>query len=207
MRDLPINPSLYQVNTRVWLTELSRASGQTRSPWTTSPTQSWTAWLDRGRLGLAPERWRTGPAGQRVSRTNPEWRREFEETLPDLSEDDIAGSGFAVTEYSVHPDLGGEAALAHLRGRLRARGLRLMLDFVPDHTALDHPWVEDHSEYYVAGSELDLTREPQNYTWVKRRHGEVVLAHGRDHTLRAGPIHSSSTTATRPRGRRWSASS
>ncbi len=46
MRDLPINPSLYQVNTRVWLTKLSRATGQTRPPWTTSPTQSWTAWLE-----------------------------------------------------------------------------------------------------------------------------------------------------------------
>ena len=111
--------------------------------------------------------WRTGPAGQRVSRANPEWRREFEETLPDLREEDIAGSGFAITGYTVHPDLGGDAALARLRERLRARGLRLMLDFVPNHTGLDHPWVEDHPEYYVAGTEVDLARAPQNYTWVE----------------------------------------
>ena len=44
-----------------------------------------------------------------------------------------------------------------------------MLDFVPNHTALDHPWVEDHPEYYVTGTELDLARAPQNYTWVKRK--------------------------------------
>jgi len=31
--------------------------------------------------------WRTGPAGRRVSRGNPDWRREFEETLPDLREE------------------------------------------------------------------------------------------------------------------------
>jgi glycosidase len=37
-----------------------------------------------------------------------------------------------------------------------------MLDFVPNHTALDHPWVEDHPEYYVAGTEVDLAREPRN---------------------------------------------
>ena len=124
--------------------------------------------------------WQTGPAGQRVSRANPEWRREFEETLPDLREEDIAGSGFAITGYTVHPDLGGDAALARLRERLRARGLRLMLDFVPNHTGLDHPWVEDHPEYYIAGTELDLARAPQNYTWVKRRRGDLLLAHGRD---------------------------
>ena len=55
-----------------------------------------------------------------------------------------------------------------------------MLDFVPNHTGLDHPWVEDHPEYYIAGTELDLARAPQNYTWVKRRGGDRLLAYGRD---------------------------
>ncbi|MBV8360739.1 MAG: alpha-amylase, partial [Deltaproteobacteria bacterium] len=59
-------------------------------------------------------------------------------------------------------------------------GLRLMLDFVPNHTGLDHPWIEVHPEYYIRGTELDLTREPQNYTWVKRSQGDLLLAHGRD---------------------------
>ena len=30
------------------------------------------------------------------------------------------------------------------------------------------------------GTELDLARAPQNYTWVKRQHGDLLLAHGRD---------------------------
>ena len=124
--------------------------------------------------------WLTGDAGRSISRANPEWRREFEETLPDLREDDIAGSGFAIRGYTVHPALGGDAALARLRARLRARGLRLMLDFVPNHTALDHPWVERHPEYYVSAGELDLARAPHDYTWVRRAAGDLLLAHGRD---------------------------
>ena len=80
----------------------------------------------------------------------------------------------------MHPDLGGDEALGRLRERLRERGLRLMLDFVPNHTALDHPWVEDHPEYYVGGTELDLAREPRNYTWARRKQGDRVIAHGRD---------------------------
>ena len=100
--------------------------------------------------------------------------------MPDLREEDIAGSGFAITGYTVHPGLGGDAALARLRERLRKRGLRLMLDFVPNHTALDHSWVDDHPEYYIPGTELDLARAPQNYTWVKRKRGDLLLAHGRD---------------------------
>ena len=176
----PLYPSLYQINTRVWLTEQSRALGR---PATLDDMPD--AELDRAaEMGFdwiwLLSVWRTGPAGQRVSRANSEWRKEFEETLRDLREDDIAGSGFAITGYTVHPELGGDAALARLRERLLARGLRLMLDFVPNHTGMDHPWVEDHPEYYIAGTEPDLARAPQNYTWVKRMRGELLLAYGRD---------------------------
>ena len=68
----------------------------------------------------------------------------------------------------------------HDCARLKQRGLRLLLDFVPNHTGLDHPWVEDHLEYYIRGTELDLARAPQNYIWVKRQAGDRLLAHGRD---------------------------
>ena len=176
----PRYPSLYQINTRVWLTELSRALGRAATLDDIPDAE-----LDRlAEMGFDwvwfLSVWRTGAAGRRVSRSNPEWRREFEETLPDLCDEDIAGSGFAIAGYTTHPALGGDAALARLRDRLRDRGLKLMLDFVPNHTALDHPWVEDHPEYYVVGTELDLARAPQNYTWVKRRGGDRLLAYGRD---------------------------
>jgi len=55
-----------------------------------------------------------------------------------------------------------------------------MLDFVPNHMALDHPWIEDHSDLFVGGTELDLARAPQNYIWIKRKRGDLLLAHGRD---------------------------
>jgi len=176
----PCYPSLYQINTRVWLTELSRELGR---PATLDDIPD--AELDRlAAMGFDwvwfLSVWQTGPAGQRISRTNPEWRKEFPETLPDLRDEDIPGSGFAIAGYSVHQALGGDQALARLRQRLRKRGLRLLLDFVPNHTGLDHPWVEDHPEYYISGTELDLARAPQNYTWVKRKQGDLLLAHGRD---------------------------
>jgi hypothetical protein len=100
--------------------------------------------------------------------------------LPDLREDDIPGSGFAITGYTVSDSLGGDAALARLRQRLRQRGVRLMLDFVPNHSGLDHSWIEKHPEYYIRGAESDLARAPMNYTWVKRQRGDLLLAHGRD---------------------------
>jgi glycosidase len=176
----PRYPSLYQINTRVWLTQLSQTLGR-RATLDDIPDDE----LDRlAALGVdwiwLLSVWRTGSAAQGISRTNPEWRHEFQETLPDLREDDIAGSGFAITGYTAHPALGGDAALARIRQRLRDRGLRLMLDFVPNHTAPDHPWVEAHPEYYVAGTEADLAQAPHNYTRLKVRDGERVMALGRD---------------------------
>jgi hypothetical protein len=176
----PNYPSLYQINTRVWLTELSRSLGRYATLDDIPDAE-----LDR----LAQQGfdwiwflsvWQTGMAGRQVSRSNKEWRKEFEDTLPDLREVDIGGSGFAITNYTVHQGLGGNEALVRLRERLRKRGLRLMLDFVPNHTAMDHPWVEDHPEFYVAGTEVALHRTPQNYTWIRRRRGDLLLAHGRD---------------------------
>ena len=173
-------PSLFQINTRVWLTGLSEALGR---PATLDDIAD--AELDR-LAGMGFEWiwflsvWRTGPAGREISRSNGDWRKEFEHTLPDLREEDIGGSGFAITGYTVRPDLGGDEALARLRERLRERGLRLMLDFVPNHTAPDHPWVETHPEYYMPGTEDDLTRAPQNYTRARRNQGDLILAFGRD---------------------------
>jgi hypothetical protein len=174
------SPSLFQANMRVLLTDIGRKLGR---PATLDDIPD--AELDR--LAEAGfdwvwflSVWQTGAAGRECSRKNPKWRKEFEETLPDLCEEDIAGSGFAITGYTIAENLGGAAALARLRKRLRQRGLKLMLDFVPNHTALDHPWVETHPEYFIPGSELDLARAPMNYIWVKRERGDLLLAHGRD---------------------------
>src|SRR5262249_38613869 len=176
----PRYPSLYQINTRVWLTELSEKLGRHATLDDIPDTE-----LDRlAQIGFDwvwfLSVWQTGPSAQRVSRANPEWRKEFQETLPDLREEDIAGSGFAITGYTVHCNLGVDAVLARLRERLRQRGLRLLLDFVPNHMGLDHPWIEEHPDYFIPGTELDLARAPQNYTWVKRKRGDLLLAYGRD---------------------------
>jgi hypothetical protein len=173
-------PSLYQINTRVWLTELSRTRGK---PATLDdiPDDALDRLAEKGFDWIwLLSVWQTGLAAQKISRSNPEWRREFHETLPDLTDADIPGSGFAITGYTVHTSLGGDAALARLRARMKGRGLKLMLDFVPNHMAPDHPWVESHPEHFVKGTELDLARAPQNYTWAKRKNGDLLLALGRD---------------------------
>jgi Alpha amylase, catalytic domain len=171
---------LYQVGARCWMTALSKSLGR---PATLDDIPD--AELDRlAGLGFdwvwMLSVWQTGSAGPRIVRANEAWCNELRQILPDLSDDDIAASGFAITAYSVNPSLGGDAALVRLRERLNTRNLRLMLDFVPNHMALEHPWVEDHPEYFVNGSDADLAHWPENYTKIERAGGPVILAHGRD---------------------------
>ena len=68
-------------------------------------------------------------------------------------------------------ELGGEAALSRLRIRLADRGMKLMLDFVPNHTGLDHWWVKDHIDFYMPGSEQDIESEPANFTSISLESG------------------------------------
>ena len=176
-----MNPSLYELNTRVWLNALSTESGR---PVTLDdiPDRELDRLAGLGfdliyLLGI----WKTGAAGREVSLRNGAWRAEFARVLPDLTEDDICGSCFAISAYEIPEAIGGEPALHRLRTRLRERGQRLILDFVANHTSLDHPWVQSHPEFYVRGSEEDLGRQPGSYVRLKSGGGnDVIVAHGRD---------------------------
>ena len=174
------NPALYQINTRVLLSELSRGLGR---PATLDDVPD--AELDRLAaagfdwlwfLGV----WLTGPAGRKIALELAGLRREYREVLSDFRDQDVCGSCFAIAGYTVHPDFGGSPALDRLRRRIHSRGMRLLLDFVPNHTAPDHPWVREHPDFYVHGTEEQLQREPHNYTRVATSQGPAILAYGRD---------------------------
>jgi hypothetical protein len=167
---------LYQINTRVLLREIGPRATLDNIPDAVFDRVAKQGFDLVWMLGV----WQTGEAGRRVSQKHPELRRGFEHELPDVTDEDICGSPFAIQEYKVHRDFGGDAALARLRQRLRQRGLRLMLDFVPNHMALDHPWTQSHPEFFIPGSEDDLAREPHNWHRVGSGSRALILAYGRD---------------------------
>ena len=176
----PRYPSLFQVNTRVRLAELSAALG--RPATLDDITDAELDQLARAGFDLVwfLGVWQTGQAARHVSASNPEWLAEYHRVLPEFRDSDVCGSCFAVCDYHVHSDFGGDEALARLRGRLAERGLRLILDFVPNHVAPDHRWVQEHPEFFVAGTEEQLAAQPQNYHRLDTGSGSRILAYGRD---------------------------
>jgi glycosidase len=171
----PLYPSIYQVNTRVYLGELERALGRpvTLDDWPDAALDQLTEWGFDWLWPLGV--WQTGTAALELAPIMVDWP-SVQVVLPDLTAADMVSSPFAITSYTANSDFGGDAALARFRERLRLRGIHLMLDFVPNHTALDHPWLRLHPQYYVSGSEDDLRREPKNYCRLEGR----VFAYGRD---------------------------
>jgi Alpha amylase, catalytic domain len=119
--------------------------------------------------------WTTGPRSRAQSLSNPGLRQNYGELLADWREEDVPGSPYAVGDYHVPAALGGDAGLEKLRDRLRGQGLSLVLDFVPNHVGMDHPWVRSRPEFFVqAPSERpDFFRE-------ETARGPRWLAHGKD---------------------------
>jgi hypothetical protein len=174
------HPTVLQINTRVLLSEhaASPSFPATLDDVTDAVLDEWAAsgaslvWM----LGV----WQTGERSRQVSLTNPVWRDEFQRVLPDLRDQDVCGSCFAVHAYDVHRDFGGDEALARLRARLQKRGLGLILDFVPNHVSLDHPWLDLHPEFFITGTEQDLAAHPERYVRIDAKSGARILALGRD---------------------------
>ena len=173
---LPSRPTIYEINTAVWLERLGRDSGR---PLTLAgvPDAAWDAiaalpvdavWL----MGV----WERSPAGLEIARADPGLDAGNRAALPDLRDGDVIGSPYCVRDYVVDDRFGGRPALAAARAALDARGLGLILDYVPNHVAPDHPWTASRPECFVTGSDEDLRDHPEAFL----RTPAGVLARGRD---------------------------
>ncbi|HVN13099.1 MAG TPA: alpha-amylase family glycosyl hydrolase [Kineosporiaceae bacterium] len=176
MTGWPDQPVVYEVDTWPWLRDLS-GPGVPLLRLDQLPAEAWDAVVPAGvdavwLMGV----WERSPAGLAVALANPSLMSSFRAALPDLTPDDVVGSPYCIRRYVVDERLGGPAALAIAREQLRQRGARLVLDFVPNHVAPDHPWVLEHPERFVRGTAADRARDPDLWFDVE---GEVV-AHGRD---------------------------
>jgi glycosidase len=172
----PKHPIIYEINTWVWLNELSRRYKKSITL-DSIPDSEWDAiadlqvdavWL----MGV----WERSTAGIRIARELPVLQEEYRRALPGFTREDVAGSPYCVHRYVVDEHLGGPKCLAKARKELAKRNMRLILDFVPNHVAPDHPWVLEHPEYFIQGSADDCAQKTGEFF----RAGDKIIACGRD---------------------------
>ncbi|MEA2169239.1 MAG: alpha-glucosidase [Solirubrobacteraceae bacterium] len=87
--------------------------------------------------------------------------------------------GYDVSDYTgVHPDFGTHADLDRLIAAAGERGIRVLLDLVPNHTSDQHPWFTEHPDRYVWADEI-----PNDWTsifdgtpaWTRHANGRYYL--------------------------------
>ncbi|RMH37324.1 MAG: alpha-amylase [Nitrospirae bacterium] len=174
------HPHLYEINTWVWLEELSRREGR-RIRLGTIPRRECDKLADQGFDGIwLMGIWERSPRGREIALHDPALRSAYSQALPDWRPSDVVGSPYAVHAYRPDPALGSWDELASTRAMLHERGLRLILDFVPNHTALDHEWVTAHPDWYIQGTAAQYARSPFSYFPITVDGTTFYLAHGKD---------------------------
>ncbi len=171
----PEHPLILEINTWAWLRELSDQHGKkiTLKNIPAGVLEKETQYFDVVWLmGV----WSRSPEGLKVAVMHPDLQNEYRKALSDFNEEDVVGSPYSIYDYSVDPHLGGAGGLKAVRKKLGKLGKMLILDFVPNHVAVDHPWGEEVPDAFVGGSEQDLSSNPEGF--FKR--GDSIFAHGKD---------------------------
>jgi len=169
------HPLLLEVNTRCWLRALSDKLGR---PVTlaTVPEEEFRFWQERHfthvwLMGV----WAAGPKARDLARAQPNLQVLSREAFGERGVEELAGSPYAVADYTVARALGGAAALRRFRATLHQHGLGLVLDFVANHLGLDHPWLAKETGLFVSS----LEQRPETFP-VNTTQGLRWVAHGKD---------------------------
>ena len=151
------HPILYEISTRPWLYELSKKYKKEITKIKDIPLSEFDYLKENGieivwMMGV----WKLGKYGLEYDQ-----KMNYSNVLPDWTKDDVIGSPFAITEYVCNPDIGTNDDLIWLREQLNSRNLKLMLDFVPNHSAIDAP-TASNPKYYIRAPEGK--KDPDKYT-------------------------------------------
>mmetsp|Transcript_39437 Transcript_39437/g.89674 ORF Transcript_39437/g.89674 Transcript_39437/m.89674 type:complete len:535 (-) Transcript_39437:143-1747(-) len=171
-------PVLYEISTRPWLYSLARSGIPARCGQYVClrdvPLNQWKALADDSidvvwLMGV----WQLGDFGVQHDR-KPSEIKNFKHDLPDVTPADVIGSPYAIQHYVVNSDIGTNEDLAVVRQTLNELGMSLMLDFVPNHAAVDSVLVAEHPSIFV---QKPLAGSFPAKWWIERN--DTTFAYGR----------------------------
>ncbi|HPS37580.1 MAG TPA: alpha-amylase family glycosyl hydrolase, partial [Candidatus Omnitrophota bacterium] len=171
------HPQLMELNAFFFVSRMSEKYGR-KLTLSTVPDEEWRVFADRGfdylwLMGV----WERSPGSRAHAQKEPNLVHAYDMILPGWKKEDVAGSPYAIHNYELDPYLGNPDELFQLKMKLNGMGIGLILDFVPNHLAFDHPWTVEHSRRFVSGKKEILKAHPE---WFFNTANGKKLAHGRD---------------------------
>jgi hypothetical protein len=147
---LPQGVRLLEITTRPFLYILTQRYSRPINRLQDIPTEVFDDWKAKGFewvwfMGV----WQLGPAGLQHDKTDPNLLKSYDQVLPGWTWDDIIGSPYSIVSYTINTVLGTDDDLSFIRDQLHARGMKLMLDYVPNHSATDAPEVNTSVNFYI----------------------------------------------------------
>ena len=170
--------NIYELNSRIWLWELSNKYKR-RISLANVPDEEILKLKELGFDCLWLEGvWLRSKESRNAILKDAKLMHELKIILPDLKLEDVSSSPYAISQYEVDGFLGNNQNLSEFKKRLNNCGMRLVLDFVPNHTALDHPWLKQNPDYFILGSEEDLKNYPDLF--FRHQDTQCIFAYGKD---------------------------
>ncbi|MBT4008721.1 MAG: glycosidase [Elusimicrobiaceae bacterium] len=171
------NPHILEINTYSWLKNLSKKL-EKECTLLDVPDEKWekikylgfdAVWL----MGV----WKKSAKSKQIAQEDKQINDAIKEVYPEYTQEDISASPYSVYDYQVDSYFGGDEAMRELRKKLNNMGLKLILDFVGNHMAVDSIQVKENPDYFV-----NLKHPPKN--WQKKlffkTENDTYIAHGKD---------------------------
>ena len=148
-KSLQLPTSLYEITTRPYLYLLSQKLNK-QCTIRDIPESEFDDWKNKGFewvwfMGV----WELGPSGLKHDQEDQGCINGYNENCPGWTKDDVIGSPYAIVKYSFNPSIGTIDDFRWVREQLHKRGMKLMLDFVPNHSAFEAPEIVSKKNFYI----------------------------------------------------------
>ena len=176
-----LNPKLYEINTRVWIKQFGE-----KAKFNSIPLKFFQNLSDLGinivwLMGI----WKTCPSTIEKYCFEVDLISLYNKSLKDWTKNDVIGSPFAVDIYEINPVLGTHKDLSELKNKLNNMGIKLFLDFIPNHFSADSTLIKTNPGIFLEADEEVMSKDP--YTFfetiskdINQKETKRIFAHGRD---------------------------
>ena len=171
-------PSIYEINTRVWLNGFNTPEKNARL--CDVPSEYWKnlAWYGIEYVWLMGI-WKTCETTIEKYCFEDELKNSYSKALKDWKRDDVIGSPYSIDVYEVNPKIGTEEDLKKIREDLTKAGIKLILDFIPNHFSADTSLLHSNPEIFLQVDEAIYVLEKHTF-YQPDISEKKYYAHGRD---------------------------